>query len=51
MNDKNRKKIQYAAAIQSQLAEMLEDEECEYYLNDWQENVTEFFYSHKYGGV
>ena len=43
MNEKNRKKIQYAAAIQSQLAEMLQDEECNHYLDYRQQNVTEFF--------
>ena len=42
MNEKNHKKIQYAAAIQSQLADMLQDEECSNYLDDWQEHVTEF---------
>lgn len=42
MNEKNHKKILYAATIQSHLADMLQDEECIYYLDDWQEHVTEF---------
>lgn len=43
MNEKNRKKIQYAAAIREQLADMMENEECSNYLDDWKENLTEFF--------
>ncbi|WP_294141629.1 hypothetical protein [uncultured Sanguibacteroides sp.] len=43
MNKKNCKKIQYAAAIQTQLSEMLQDEECMNHLEDWEEHVTEFF--------
>lgn len=43
MNENNTRKLEYAAAIQAHLAEMLTDEECIYYIEDWQEHLTEFF--------
>lgn len=43
MNEKNEKKLQYSVMIQTQLAEMLQDENCNNYIEDWQDNLTEFF--------
>lgn len=43
MNEKNEKKLQYSVMIQTQLAEMLQDENCDNYIEDWQDNLTEFF--------
>lgn len=43
MNEKNEKKLQYSFMIQTQLAEMLQDENCNNYIEDWQDNLTEFF--------
>lgn len=43
MNEKNKKKLQYSVMIQTQLAEMLQDENCNNYIEDWQDNLTEFF--------